>query len=112
MTILIEGDVTKKDNLKNVHSSSHQTDDLLTSEVNLFILTQNLTQLGFAIIISTNSPKDMDPSPSWSASRSISMTSSSLSLAPRLVMMCLSSAGDIDPLPSLINKENVMYQSV
>nr|UYM80477.1 calmodulin-like protein 1 [Membranipora membranacea] len=43
------------------------------------------------------------PSPSISASLIISSTSSSESFSPRLVMMCLSSAAEIKPLPSLSN---------
>ena len=53
------------------------------------------------IIILTNSSQLMWPSPSISASRIISSTSSSVNFSPRFVITCLSSAAEISPLPSL-----------
>ena len=53
------------------------------------------------VIMATNSSQFTCPSPSISASRIISSTSSSVSFSPRLVITCLSSAEEMYPLPSL-----------
>merc|ERR1719191_1832925 len=60
----------------------------------------NATPIYLAIIILTNSSQLICPSPSTSASRIISSTSSSVSFSPKLVITCRSSAAEIKPLPS------------